>query len=151
MKRRLLYLVVFGLLAVPGASAGDTFRRAHQIVLPRAEFEEASLSSVVSWLRMKSRELDPAAEGINVFVRQAPEADAPSRRARITLEVTNVPLADLIRYICDASGLRYRFDDAAVVIADPSFPMEKMETRFYRVKPTVFGVKSTKRSTFTFD
>jgi len=141
---RMILTVLIAALTVT-AYGGNALTKVHRIIIPRVEFEEASIDSVLAWLRIKARELDPAAEGVNFFLKQAPEPTAPSRTARVTMEMRNVPLESLVRYVCQASGMKCRFDDNAVVIADPSIPIGKMETRFYHVNSTVLGIKPTKR------
>ncbi len=58
---------------------------------------------------------------------------------KITLRLTNVPLEDALRYICEAAGLRYRVDKYAVVIFTPEREQQmRMITRTFKVVPGSF-------------
>jgi len=136
--------ILIGAAVNPAATAGPRGQRIHEklagIIVPRVQFEEVTIEEAIRFIRKKSKELDPDHVGINVFLRQAKAADAPSKRASITIEANNLPLADVVRYTCMAAGLNYNIDETSLIIADPSVPMTKMETRFYNVE---CGVLST--------
>ena len=44
-------------------------KKLREIVIPKIEFEEASIHQVVKFLKQKSKELDPEGEGVNFFLR----------------------------------------------------------------------------------
>lgn len=125
------------LLAVMAGSAvahgNDAGQKAARIIVREVDFEEASIDQIVEWIRHYSARVDPEGVGINVLVRRGDEDRGPSQTARVTLALSNVPLSEMIRYVCMAAGMNYRFEETAVIIADPSVPMAKMETRFYPV------------------
>jgi len=52
----------------------------------------------------------------------------------------NMPLGEIIRYICVGSGLKYKVESNAVVIADAQVVIDEMVTRFYPVSSSVFNV-----------
>ena len=67
-------------------------------------------------------------------------ADAAESRAqvpKVTMNMQQVPLAEVIRYICTAADLQYVVETNAVIIAGKDVPLERMETRTYSVKAGV--------------
>jgi general secretion pathway protein D len=54
----------------------------------------------------------------------------------------NLPIGEIIRYICISSHLKYKVDSYAVIIADPSVKIDEMVTRFYPVNSSVFSALS---------
>jgi hypothetical protein len=102
-------------------------RKLNQIVIPKLTFEEASIETVVAYLRQRSKELDAdGGEGVNIVLR-LPDGEAPA----LTLDFDNIPLGEVIRYACQATNLRYRVEEYAVVLASHDALLESLETRFY--------------------
>jgi len=89
-------------------------RKLKTTTISALSFEQASLQDVAVYLRAKSREIDREKMGINLLVFEPAGADAS--RLRLSLELHNVTLYDVIRYICEAGDLGMRIDDNAVVI-----------------------------------
>ena len=54
----------------------------------------------------------------------------------------NMPLGEIIRYICISSNLKYKIDSYAIIIAHPSVQIDEMVTRFYPVNSSVFAALS---------
>ncbi len=161
-------------------------RKLRTIIIPRISFDDATIQTVVRFLKERSRELDVTGEGVNIILRMPgpggvapgagfeatepavddldftfPEGDfgfdggaldpgadfppiggepapdmqgpTPTADATITIDMDNIPLEDAIRYIAHSGNLKYRVEQYAVIIADPSIPIEQLETRFYPV------------------
>ena len=89
---------------------------AAQWVVPKIEFREASLSEAVEFLRVKSRELDPAKVGVNILL--GPGAQA-MREKPITLSLQNIPLSEALRYVAELAGLQVREEAPALVLEPP--------------------------------
>ncbi len=126
------------------AGAGKTPEKARRLVLPRLKFEDATVQQVVQFLRQQSKRLDPEGEGVN-FMLELDQRVSAAARPKITLDFRNLPLSEAIRYVCMAGGLQYKIEDYAVIIADRSIPLKKMETRFYPVEPGVIGSFRTRK------
>jgi hypothetical protein len=90
-------------------------RKLETLVLPQVTFRQASAHDVVMYLADQSRALDPEKTGIN-FVWLVP-ADATV--APVTLNLKNVPLGDVLRYVTELAGLKSRVDRHAVVVFVP--------------------------------
>jgi general secretion pathway protein D len=200
-----------GGLAVKKGDAERGIRaKLQNIILPKVEFEEASVAQVVAFLKKRSQELDPDGEGVNIILQlEAPPAAAdagadenagegdtaggdtfnaaptppaggmppgmmmppnaapapaggeeavamappaaggptnnPGERT-VTLSMTNVPMGEVIRYLCMGTGLKYVVDTNAVVIADKSVPLKDLETRFYSVEAGVIDSAKTRKA-----
>jgi len=63
---------------------------------------------------------------------------APSE-ARITLSLTNIPLAEALRYITNLAGLKVKIDPYAVTIVPLSEPTDTLITKEYKVPPSFLG------------
>lgn len=135
------------------------------IIIPEIDFEEATIHQVIHYLRRRSRELDPDGEGVNFILHLKDERevleDRPAREfdnelddlnvdfedmngavdqdwGSLTLNMSNVPLSDLIRFVCMAADLQYLVDRHAIIISDRELPAGEMYTRFYSISPGVF-------------
>lgn len=105
-------------------------RKLEELIVPEVNFREAVARDVVDFLRAESRRLDQEKVGINIVWR-TPEAAAS---AKVTLSLRKVPLGDVLRYVTELSGLKYRVDAYAVVIYKPE-PPAPSATREPNVKP----------------
>lgn len=132
-----------------------------RIIIPRIDFEDTSVEEAIDFLRLRSAELDtleldPARKGVNFVVRRpraaaagdmgldaaegvaegfpATGGDPGALRIR-ELRVRNVPLAVALKYICDATKLRYKVDDFAVTLVPQTETGEDFFTRNFTVPP----------------
>jgi general secretion pathway protein D len=133
-----------------------------RIIIPRIDFEDTTVEEAIDFLRLRAAELDtlelnPANKGVNFVVRRprsaAPGADAgldaaagagdalapsggdPSSLRIRELRVRNVPLVQALKYICDATKLRYKVDDFAVTLVPQTETGEDIFTRTFSVPP----------------
>jgi predicted Ser/Thr protein kinase len=115
---------------VPGAApaalpTSPLAGKLQHIVLPLIDFEDTSLEEAVDFIRLRVKEgdgdeTDPAKKGFNLLIQlPAGFAGKPGESAfpRIKeLRLRNVPVGEALRYLCDATGTRYRLDESAVVL-----------------------------------
>jgi len=83
--------------------------RLKRIVIPTANFREAAPIDIVTYLSELSRKLDPKGEGVNIVLQAT--SGSP-----VTLWLRQIPLADVLKYSADLSGLQVRLDAEAVVL-----------------------------------
>ena len=133
----------FLLFAAP-LSAGEIQRKMRAIVIPKVELTDVPVAEVIKFLRRASKRFDPDRRGINLFVRLNPAHAAAIKQSQVTLSFVNLPLEEVIRYFCMAAGLHYRVEEKAVVIADRSIALDRMQTRFYRLQPGVVDAARTR-------
>ena len=127
------------------ASINDKFKT---IIIPKVKFENLTIEEVIQKVTRAAREQDPDKKGISIILSlnstetedtgdanpADPAADAPAAKEQlITLELDNIPVGELIRYICQSSGLEYKLDGNLAKIASPDVQMPNMETRFFPV------------------
>jgi hypothetical protein len=86
-----------------------------EIIIPEVNFRGAGVAGVIDFLQTESQKVSGADNPIN-FVWQAPES---FKTAKVTLNLRSVPLADVLKYVTESAGLRYRVDPHAVVIYQP--------------------------------
>jgi len=91
---------------------GAAWTKASQIVVPKVELREATLSDTVDFLRTKAKELDPKKQGINIILK--PDTH-PS--ARLTLSLTNIPLSEALWYVANLAGINITADDNVITLS----------------------------------
>jgi general secretion pathway protein D len=130
--------------------------RLNRIIIPRVDFRDATIRQAVTFLQQRSRDLDttessPDQRGVNIFLKlpapgtmitpptgefdeTSPEA-APSADNRITLNLSNVPLYEALRYVATLAGLKVKVEPFAVSLVPLSEPTDTLEQREFRVPP----------------
>ncbi len=105
-----------------------------RIILPRVQFQEATIEEAIEFLRVKSRDLDtvsPGGGGVNMILRNG---DAPSS-AKISLDLKDVPLSEALRYVTELAQMKYKVESNAVLIVPLSENASQLYTRTFRVPP----------------
>lgn len=137
----------------PHESSGAIYllNKLRTIVIPTVDFEDVTLEEAIDFLRKRSieldtTELDPARKGLNIVVR-APsgkpepatgkEGNEPASPRIKSLHLRNVPLAEALRYVCEATRFRYKVDDYAITLLDPKAPEDLLNRTFH--VPASFG------------
>ncbi|MCX6874525.1 MAG: hypothetical protein NTW21_12080 [Verrucomicrobia bacterium] len=128
-----------------------------RIIIPNIAFDDITVDEAVDFLRLRAAELDtletdPTRKGMNFLVRKptttgdsagldaAAESGglsaggSPGAR-RINLRLTNVPIGQALKYICEAANLRYKTDDYAVSIVPMTECGSDIFTRTFRMPP----------------
>jgi len=101
------------------------------IIFPKVEFDGATLDEVVELLRVRSRDLDPEGRGISFVISVPPD----SRSKPVSLNLLNVPMEELLRYVSEMCGVAYKVDDHAVIFVSISERNNAIVTRSFRVPP----------------
>ena len=113
---RLQLMKVQGEVAAPTSPfpkpKNATTLNAERIIFPKVEFHESSLSDVVAFLRIKSLELDKEKKGVNLII--TPEAARKAKETKITLSLTNIPLATILNYLSNLAGLTIQYDEHTI-------------------------------------
>jgi len=87
-------------------------KKAGAIIFPKIDLHDATLSETVEFLRVKSKELDPDKQGVNLVLVPQPGGADP----KITLSLANIPLAEAIMYVVDLAGFECTADEHAITI-----------------------------------
>ena len=130
--------------------------RLNGIVIPRVDFRDATVRQAVGFLQQRSRDLDttdddPERRGVNIVLKlPATSAPAPasmeiegesiapagfSADSRITLNLSNVPLYEALRYVATLAGLKVKVEPFAVSIVPLSEPTDTLQQREFKVPP----------------
>jgi beta-lactamase regulating signal transducer with metallopeptidase domain len=91
--------------------AQSSTKRGAQWVLPKVQFQDATLTEAIEFLRIKSRELDPEKKGLNILVK--PGGDPT---ASITMQLSNVPAYEALRYVAELAGCKLTVEGDVFVI-----------------------------------
>ncbi len=127
-----------------------------EIIIDKISFEEVSIPTAFRYLRQCSKEKDPEKIGVNFVLRgkinetsgfsesaennanqnnqnQNQNAPVDTEVTPLTMELDNIPLETVIKYICKLANLKYRVDENAVVIASKDVPLDDVVTKVYPV------------------
>lgn len=111
--------------------------RLDQLVIPRVALDQANLEEAIDYLRAVTRDLT-GGEGVNFNVNLAAGGEEAARRirdARFDLQLTNVPLRQVLRIIADMTRTDFRSDGFAVIFTAAGSVSDALVTRNYRVPP----------------
>ena len=108
-----------------------------QIILPEIDFSQATLAEAIEFCSARSRELDPEGRGVNIIATPGPavpgEPDDPGQPApaTISLQLRNIPLGELLRYVGRLSGRRMSIEPHSIVFRSDSG--DSLHTRSYEL------------------
>jgi len=123
-------------------------KKLDRIILPKVDFQDASLSEIVSLLEQKSRELDiteadPSKRGVAIHLKlEAASAGhgtpVTPDDARITLSLANTSLSEVLRYVANLSGMKVKITPDAVNLA----PLSGNEDTVHPPHPALAAISS---------
>lgn len=114
-----------------------------QIIIPRVSLDQSSLEEALDFLRARAvendtLESDPAKKGVNFTVNLgapgSPEA-TEIQAARFDLQLANVPLSQVLKYLTDITKTKFTTDDFSVVISPINSGSTELISKSYRVPP----------------
>ncbi len=111
------------------------YEKMQKIIFDQVEFEDASINSVIAHLQSRSKELDPDGEGVNLIL--SLKSSDPEQVPRITMTFDQMPMQEVIRYLCEGTNLKYRVEENAVLIGDKD--IDVMVTRFFKVRAALIS------------
>ncbi|MEK7954271.1 Amuc_1098 family type IV pilus outer membrane protein [Luteolibacter soli] len=144
--------------AVATSGATAIFTKLRTINIPVIDFDNTSVEEAIDFLRVRAAEydtteIDPAKKGINFVIRKprasggadaGVDADAgaglgaaanPGALRIDQLSLRNVPLSEVLRYICEKTKLRFKVDDYAVTLVPATETGEDLINRTFNVPP----------------
>ena len=104
-----------------------------KIIIPKFK-QKATIEEVLAALRDESIKNDPDKKGVSIIYRKGQEK---VKDKNFNFDFENMPTGEIIRYICIASGLKYKVDKHAVIIAAKNIQIDELVTRFYPVDPSI--------------
>jgi general secretion pathway protein D len=99
--------------------------------IERVDFSAANLEEVLEYLRVRARDLDPAKKGVD-FVNGV---SGDTNLRPISLNLTNVPIEEVLRYVSEIAGVNYRIEEYAVRIIPLTDTNQTIIAKSYRVPP----------------
>lgn len=96
--------------APPAATPPPVLGSADQIIFPTVQFRDATLAETAAYFRSKSRDLDPAKQGVNIVVKPG-GADA-----KVSLDLRDIPLPYALAYAADLSGHQLSTDGQSYLL-----------------------------------
>lgn len=106
-------------------------RKLRELVIPRVEFVGATLEESMEYLRVTSRNVDPSGKGVSFVV----NVDDTTKNRTLAINVQNIPLEELLRYITQMTSTSYRVDEHAVIISSLTEKSTNLITRKFHVPP----------------
>ena len=137
-------IVITGGAEIYEAAGNELYTRLNDLMIDHIEFEESDLGSAIALLRSRSKDLDPQGEGFNIII---PQAEKYANKL-VTLNLDQIPLYEVIRYICKITGLSFRIDenDKIITIGSGS-DVSDMVTRYIPIRQaTVLRIVSNMRA-----
>ena len=113
------------------AAGNELYNRLNDLMIDHIEFEGSDITSAISLLRARSKDLDPQGEGFNIIV---PQSEKYADKT-VTLNLDQIPLYEVIRYICKITGLNFRIDETDKIITIGSgSDVSDMVTRYIPIR-----------------
>ncbi len=106
-------------------------RKLRELIITQIDFSEATVGEVMEYLRVRTRDLDPTGKGID-FVNGVP-ADQPLKP--VSLNLREVPVEEVLRYVADIAGITYKVEEFAVRLVSLADASADIISRTYRVPP----------------
>ncbi len=108
------------------------YDKLQKIIVDKIEYESTDIQSILEHLVRISKQQDPTGEGVSII----PPSNLELRTRKIQyLELEQMPLLDIIRYVCEIAGLKYKIEDKAVMVGVKA--AGDMEIGFYEVRKTL--------------
>lgn len=115
------------------------YEKLQSIIIPEVDFGGVNISSIVRQLNRRSRECDPEGKGINLIY-----SPSDNDVQEVTLNFTNMPIGEIIRYLCQYANLKYKVEDKAVRIASQG--IDDMDTRYFKMRAAVYARLSNQKA-----
>ncbi len=131
----------------PGAASGairpTIAAKLDQIIIPRVMFEQTNIEEALDFLRVRAAEhdtteSDPALKGVNFTLNIGqPSSESAMRISslRFDLQLSQVPLSRVLKYVTEMTQTSFRTDEFSVIISPVGTSSSELVTRSYRVPP----------------
>jgi len=148
----LISLCLLLVLALNGISADDAKgslrAKIEKITIEKIDLQDVKLSDAINIIKDLCKKADPEGKGISISC-ISPKDDKGKTFDPVVkneINLANIPLKDLLRYICDETGMNYKIESFSVVIYPKNMTTDKMETRSFPVAPgTVDSIEKEKK------
>ena len=105
------------------------YARMERIIFPSIAFDDADIMAVIRFLNSRSKVFDPDKQGVNIST--GINARTAETLKRITMSFSRIPMSEVLRYICQDTGLKYRIEHDGVFIGPE---VDEMQTRYFPIR-----------------
>ncbi|MDQ3623920.1 MAG: hypothetical protein M3463_15765 [Verrucomicrobiota bacterium] len=106
--------------ANPKASPGNTVQKqSESLIMPKVEFRDATFGSALDFVKQAAAKQTDGKLVLN-FVVQLPEEQVKTRK--LTLSLTNIPLAEVLKYIGSLTDSEFEYEKHAIVVRPKTAP-----------------------------
>ena len=109
--------------------ASSTYAKLERIIFPNIEFDDADIFSVIRFLNRLSKRCDPDKVGINVIA--GFDKNTADELLKVTMSFSNIPMSEVLRYLCQNVGLKYKIEEGAVILGTS---VDEMQTEYFPVR-----------------
>ncbi len=102
-----------------------------RLILEKVVFTKAEIQPVVKFLAQESKRVD-VIEGTGINIVLAIDVEEIEKIPLVTMSLENMPMREVIRYLCQICGLKYKIQEQVLTIGNNS--MDAMETKFFKVR-----------------
>ncbi|MGE4563745.1 MAG: hypothetical protein AB7F32_02655 [Victivallaceae bacterium] len=121
-------------IEVKSTASDSIYSRMERIIFPSVEFDEADVLSVIRFLNNRSKVYDPDKEGINIIA--GFDKSVADQLNRVTMSFSRIPMSEVLRYLCQDVGLKYKVDDGGIFIGRS---VDEMQTQSFPVRGDLIG------------
>ena len=116
-------------LTVQRTVASSTYAKLERIIFPNIEFDDADIFSVIRFLNRLSKRCDPDKIGISVIA--GFDKKTADELLKVTMSFSNIPMSEVLRYLCQNVGLKYKIEEGAVILGTS---VDEMQTEYFPVR-----------------
>ncbi|MDD5726977.1 MAG: hypothetical protein PHV59_00295 [Victivallales bacterium] len=109
--------------------ASSTYAKLERIIFPNIEFEDADIFSVIRFLNRLSKRCDPDKVGVSVIA--GFDKHTADELLKVTMSFSNIPMSEVLRYLCQNIGLKYKIEEGAVILG---VNVDEMQTEYFPVR-----------------
>jgi len=109
--------------------ASSTYAKLERIIFPNIEFDDADIFSVIRFLNRLSKRCDPDKVGISVIA--GFDKRTADELLKVTMSFSNIPMSEVLRYLCQNVGLKYKIEEGAVILGTS---VDEMQTEYFPVR-----------------
>jgi Flp pilus assembly secretin CpaC/tetratricopeptide (TPR) repeat protein len=115
--------------SVKSNSSAGIYEKMENIIFPSVEFDDADIFSVIRYLNRSSKRYDPDKEGISIV--SGFTKDTAAALPKITMSFAKIPMSEVLRYLTQGVGLKYKIDEGAIVIGAN---VDEMQTEYFPIR-----------------
>lgn len=118
------------------------------VVIPNVDLEDVGIEEAIDFLRNQAKQLDttttdPVQKGFNIVLNLGGgEIGTNVRAMRFNLRVKNIPVSQLLKYICEQTRTQYSIDEFAINIRPLGTDGVELTTRTFKVPPDFLSADS---------